>query len=53
MPTKAKFLSMKAYRETYPDRMAGGVEGIYKVAGLPFPHTLFPKNAACIWKRNG
>lgn len=37
MPTKAKFLSMKAYQETYPDRMAGGVEGIYKVAGLPFP----------------
>lgn len=53
MPTKANFEYEGLSGETYPDRMAGGVEGIYKVAGLPVPHTLFPKNAACIWKRNG
>ena len=55
MPTKAKFFEYEGLSgETYPDRLAGGVEGIYKVEGLPVSlHTLFPKNAVCIWKRNG
>ena len=44
MPTKAKFFEYEGLSgETYPDRMAGGVEGIYKVAGLPVSPYLVPQ----------
>lgn len=54
MPTKAKFLSMKAYQGKHIRIGWLVVSKVFiKWQDSPFPHTLFPKNAACIWKRNG
>ena len=44
MPTKAKFFEYDGLSgETCPDRLAGGIEGIYKVEGLPIPPYLVPQ----------
>lgn len=45
MPTKAKgFVYEGLSGETYPDRMAGGVPGIYRVEGLPVTPYLVPQD---------
>ena len=45
MPTKAVgFVYEGLSGETYPDRMAGGVEGIYHVEGLPVTPHLVPQD---------
>ncbi|THE15609.1 beta-galactosidase small subunit [Enterococcus hirae] len=45
MPTKAKHYEYEGLSgETYPDRKAGGIPGIYKVEGLPFPPYLVPQD---------
>lgn len=45
MPTKATYFEYEGLSgETYPDRMAGGAEGIYKVEGLPVPPYLVPQD---------
>ncbi len=45
MPTKAVGFEYKGLSgETYPDRMAGGVPGIYKVEGLPVVPHLVPQD---------
>lgn len=45
MPTKAVSYRYKGLSgETYPDRMAGGVPGIYEVEGLPVTKYLVPQD---------
>lgn len=45
MPTKAVSYRYEGLSgETYPDRMAGGVEGIYEVEGLPVTKYLVPQD---------
>lgn len=45
MPTKAVFYRYQGLSgETYPDRMAGGKPGIYKVDGLPITPYLVPQD---------
>lgn len=45
MPTCAdKFLYEGLSGETYPDRMAGGVKGVYEVEGLPVTPYLVPQD---------
>lgn len=45
MPTKASSYRYEGlYGETYPDRMAGGVEGIYEIKGLPVTKYLVPQD---------
>lgn len=45
MPTKAEGYEYEGLSgETYPDRMAGGVPGIYKIAGLPVTKYLVPQD---------
>ncbi len=45
MPTKAASYRYEGLSgETYPDRMAGGVEGIYEVNGLPVTKYLVPQD---------
>ena len=45
MPTAAdKFVYQGLSGETYPDRMAGGVEGIYEVKGLPVTPYMVPQD---------
>ena len=45
MPTKAVGYKYKGLSgETYPDRMAGGIEGIYEVEGLPVTPYLVPQD---------
>lgn len=45
MPTKAAAYQYKGLSgETYPDRMAGGKPGIYKVEGLPVTPYLVPQD---------
>lgn len=45
MPTKAASYRYEGlFGETYPDRMAGGVPGIYEVEGLPVTKYLVPQD---------
>lgn len=45
MPTKATSYRYEGLSgETYPDRMAGGVEGIYEIEGLPVTKYLVPQD---------
>jgi beta-galactosidase len=45
MPTKATGYRYKGLSgETYPDRMAGGVAGIYEIEGLPVTKYLVPQD---------
>lgn len=45
MPTKAKgFVYEGLSGETYPDRMAGGIPGVYQVEGLPVTPYLVPQD---------
>ena len=45
MPTQATSFTYEGLSgETYPDRMAGGVEGIYKITGLPVTPYLVPQD---------
>lgn len=45
MPTKAKYFEYEGLSgETYPDRMAGGEAGTYKVEGLPVTPYLVPQD---------
>lgn len=45
MPTIAdKFVYQGLSGETYPDRMAGGIEGIYEVEGLPVTPYMVPQD---------
>jgi beta-galactosidase len=45
LPTKAKGFEYEGLSgETYPDRMEGGVQGIYKVEGLPVTPYLVPQD---------
>lgn len=45
MPTKAKFFEYEGLSgETYPDRMAGGIHGRYKIQGLPITPYLVPQD---------
>ncbi|MGN8982702.1 beta-galactosidase small subunit [Enterococcus villorum] len=45
MPTPAKYFEYEGlYGETYPDRMAGGKEGVYRVEGLPVTPYLVPQD---------
>ncbi len=45
MPTKTKYFEYEGLSgETYPDRMAGGIEGTYKVTGLPVTPYLVPQD---------
>ena len=45
MPTKADGYEYEGLSgETYPDRMAGGIPGIYKIEGLPVTKYLVPQD---------
>lgn len=45
MPTKALGYRYEGLSgETYPDRMAGGVEGVYEIEGLPVTKYLVPQD---------
>ena len=45
MPTKAEGYEYEGLSgETYPDRMAGGIPGVYKVEGLPVTKYLVPQD---------
>ena len=45
MPTKADGYEYEGLSgETYPDRMAGGIPGIYKIQGLPVTNYLVPQD---------
>lgn len=45
MPTKAVFYRYEGLSgETYPDRMAGGIPGVYEVEGLPVTKYLVPQD---------
>ena len=45
MPTKATHFDYEGLSgETYPDRKAGGVPGVYHVEGLPIPPYLVPQD---------
>jgi len=45
MPTCAdKYVYEGLSGETYPDRMAGGVEGVYEISGLPVTPYLVPQD---------
>ncbi len=45
MPTKASAYEYEGLSgETYPDRMAGGIPGIYKIEGLPVTKYLRPQD---------
>lgn len=45
MPTAAEGYRYEGLSgETYPDRMAGGVQGIYEVAGLPVTNYMVPQD---------
>lgn len=45
MPTKAKYFEYEGLSgETYPDRMAGGIPGQYKIQGLPVTPYLVPQD---------
>jgi len=45
MPTKAEGYEYEGLSgETYPDRMAGGVPGVYKIDGLPVTKYLVPQD---------
>ncbi|MHC5228732.1 beta-galactosidase small subunit [Enterococcus sp. LJL99] len=45
MPTKAKYFEYEGLSgETYPDRMAGGILGQYKIQGLPVTPYLVPQD---------
>ena len=45
MPTKAvSYRYLGLFGETYPDRMAGGKEGIYTIEGLPITPYLVPQD---------
>ncbi len=45
MPTKAVSYRYEGLSgETYPDRMAGGIEGIYEIKGLPVTKYLVPQD---------
>ncbi|MFV0557730.1 MAG: beta-galactosidase small subunit [Enterococcus sp.] len=45
MPTKASYFDYEGLSgETYPDRMAGGIAGIYHVEGLPVTPYLVPQD---------
>jgi len=45
MPTKAEGYEYEGLSgETYPDRMAGGVPGVYKIEGLPVTKYLVPQD---------
>lgn len=45
MPTPCTGFTYKGLSgETYPDRMKGGVPGVYEVEGMPFAHHLVPQD---------
>lgn len=45
MPTVAKYFEYEGLSgETYPDRLAGGIPGKYKIAGLPVTPYLVPQD---------
>lgn len=45
MPTKAVFYRYEGLSgETYPDRMSGGVPGVYEIKGLPITKYLVPQD---------
>lgn len=45
MPTKAVSYKYEGLSgETYPDRMAGGIEGVYEISGLPVTKYLVPQD---------
>lgn len=45
MPTPAKYFEYEGLSgETYPDRMVGGKEGVYRVEGLPVTPYLVPQD---------
>ena len=45
MPTKAEGYEYEGLSgETYPDRMAGGIPGVYKIDGLPVTKYLVPQD---------
>ncbi len=45
MPTKASIFTYEGLSgETYPDRMSGGIQGLYKVEGLPVTPYLVPQD---------
>lgn len=53
LPTKAVGFRYKGLSgETYPDRMAGAVEGIYEVEGLPVTNYLVPQDCYVHMKTN-
>lgn len=44
MPTSAKYFEYEGLSgETYPDRLAGGIPGTYRIAGLPVTPYLVPQ----------
>lgn len=54
IPTEADgFVYEGLSGETYPDRKAGGVHGIYEVEGLPVTPYLVPQDVECMWIPNG
>ena len=54
IPTEADgFVYEGLSGETYPDRKAGGVHGIYEVEVCRSHHIWFRRNVECMWIPNG